>query len=151
MKLIPPFRSTIHAMSLVEITIAVGLVSFCLVSLLGLFPTMLNSLRDSREKALSQRMFQTMTEDIHENPIAPGTDRIFSFDEDGFLLGITPARPGQTFRTNSPRFSGYATNNVDATIPPNSTSEVLVLSRIQLTDLIRGTTLLERPIWSAGQ
>lgn len=137
-----------RGMSLVEVAIAVGLVSFCLVSIMGLFPTMLKAVRESREKALAQRMYQTVTEDLHENPVEAGQNREYTFDAEGFLLTIAPARPGQTFRSGVTRFEGKATNNVTASLPTGSTNESLVLSLIQLTDKERKTTLLQRPVWT---
>lgn len=135
-------------MSLVEVAIAVGIVSFCLVSMMGLFPAMLKAMRESREKALAQRMYQTMAEDLHENPVQAGQGREYAFDAEGFLLEITPARPGQNFREGVARFSGQATNNVAATLATNSSNQNLILSRIKLTDSVRRSTLLERPVWT---
>lgn len=151
MKLSLRSRKSPPGMTLIEVTIALGLVSFCIISLMGLFPTILKTVRDSREKTLAQRMYQTVTEDLHENPVQPGLSREYSFDQEGFLIGITPPRAGQTFRndgTQVPRFTGFATNNVAAEVPGNHVSDTVVLSRIQLKDLIRHTTLLQRPIWT---
>lgn len=134
-------------MSLVEVAIAVGLVSFCLVSLMGLFPTMLNTVRASREMTLTQRMYQTVSEDLHENPLPSGQHRDYTFDEEGFLLGITPVRPGQTFRAGQTRFTAAASNAAAAPLLPSHVSKTLVLSRVVLKDTERNKTLLERPIW----
>lgn len=135
-------------MSLVEVAIAVGLVSFCLVSIMGLFPAMLKAVRDSREKTLTQRMYLAMVEDLHENPVAAGSSREYTFDDDGFLLGINPARPGQTFRGGTARFTGHATNNTAATVPDSFANDTLVLSQIELRDSVRKSTLLQRPVWT---
>ena len=143
-----PSQQRSRGMSLVEVAIAVGLVSFCLVSIMGLFPTMLKAVRESREKTLTQRMYLTVTEDLHENPIEAGGSREYTFDEDGFLLGIQPARPGQTFRSGTTRFTGHATNNAAATMPNSSANANLILSQIQLKDAVRKSTLLERPVWT---
>lgn len=137
-------------MSLVEVAIAVGLVSFILVSIMGLFPTMLNTVRDSREKALSQRMFQAVAGDLHENPVAAGETREYRFDSEGFLLGITPTRPGQTVRTGEVRFTGSVSNSVAAPVPAGHTSAAIVLSRVELKDVTRKTTLLQRPVWTTS-
>lgn len=131
-------------MSLVEVAIAVGLVSFILVSIMGLFPTMLNTVRDSREKALSQRMFQAVAGDLQENPVAAGETREYRFDSEGFLLGITPARPGEV------RFTGSVSNSVAAPVPADHTSAAIVLSRVELKDVTRKTTLLQRPVWTTS-
>ena len=135
------------AMSLVEVAIAVGLVTFCMVSLMALFPTMLNTVRESREKSLAQRMYQTVSEDLHENPLGAGQNRNYEFDSEGFLLAISPLRPGQTFRSGTMRFTASATNTVRATLPTGHVSTVLVLSRMELKDTERKTTLLQRPVW----
>jgi hypothetical protein len=116
---------------------------------MGLFPTMLKAMRESREKALTQRMYQTITEDLHENPVGSGTNRTYSFDAEGFLLAIDPPRSGQRLRTGSARFTGFATNNTDTIVPgapgPNPN---LVISRVRLDDTVRSSTLLERPVWT---
>ncbi len=143
-----PLQPQRQGMSLVEVAIAVGLVSFCLVSIMGLFPTMLKAVRDSREKTLTQRMYLAITEDLHENPVAAGAAREYTFDADGFLLGIVPARPGQTFREGTTRFTGHATNNTAATVPDSFANDSLVLSQIELRDTVRKSTLLQRPVWT---
>lgn len=143
-----PSRQAPRGMSLVEVAIAVGLVSFCLVSIMGLFPAMLKAVRDSREKTLTQRMYLAMVEDLHENPVAAGSSREYTFDDDGFLLGINPARPGQTFRGGTARFTGHATNNTAATVPDSFANDTLVLSQIELRDSVRKSTLLQRPVWT---
>ena len=140
-------------MSLIEVAIALGIVSFCFVSIMALFPTMLAAVRVSREKTLSQRMYQTVAEDLHENPIASGSNRVYSFDTEGFLLGITPARAGQTFRDSAlpgatNRFSGYASNNNPTTLPGSPANTNLVLSTISIRDTVRNTNILERAIWT---
>lgn len=145
-------RSSRRAMSLIEVAIAVGIVSFCLVSLMALFPTMLKAVRESREKSLSQRMYQTITEDLHDYPVGAGSNRIYTFDAEGFLLAIAPPRSGQTFRSGVLRFEGQATNNVSATLPTNAINTNIVLSLIELTDTVRDpqrkTPLLQRAIWT---
>lgn len=141
-------RSRRKAMSLVEVAIAVGIISFVLVSMLALFPTMLKSMRESREKVLVQRMYQTVAEDLHENPVAAGQDRQYTFDEEGFLLGVNPARQGQIFRSGTARFTGVATDNVVTSLVADFPNQFLVLSRIQLTDTLRNSTLLQRPVWT---
>lgn len=144
----PRLRS---AMSLVEVAIAVGIVSFCLVSIMGLFPSMLSHVRESREKSLAQRMYQTATEDLHENPVSAGGSRKYSFDSEGFLLGIEPVRDGQTFRAGTTRFTGYATNNSSAVLLTNFVNDAVVLSQFRLYDTVRGSFFLERPIWTTYQ
>ncbi len=141
-------RSSREAMSLVEVAIAVGIISFVLVSMLALFPTMLKSMRESREKVLVQRMYQTVAEDLHENPVAAGQERQYTFDEEGFLLGVDPPRQGQVFRSGTARFTGTATDNVVTSLVAGVPNEFLVLSRIQLTDTLRKSTLLHRPVWT---
>ena len=147
------FPSSSRAMSLIEVAIAVGIVSFCLVSLMALFPSMLKSVRESREKSLAQRMYQTMTEDLHNFPVGVGSNRTYTFDAEGFLLAIAPPRPGQTFRGGVSRFQGQATNNVVATLPSNAVNTNVVLSRIQLNDTLRDPQskrpLLQRAVWTA--
>ncbi len=146
-------HSTLRAMSLIEVAIAVGIVSFCLVSLMALFPSMLKSVRESREKSLAQRMYQTVTEDLHNFPVGVGSNRSYAFDAEGFLLSIVPPRPGQTFRGGISRFQGEATNNITALLPANETNPSLVLSLIQLTDTVRDpqkkSPLLQRAVWTA--
>lgn len=146
-------RPRSRGMSLIEVAIALGIISFCFVSIMGLFPTMLSAVRASREKTLSQRMYQTVAEDLHENPIVAGSNREYSFDAEGFLLGITPARAGQTFRNSALpgatlRYSGFASNNTPTTLPGSPVNSLLILSTIAITDTVRKTNILERPIWT---
>ncbi len=71
-------------MTLVEVTIALGLVSFGLISVLGLLPTGLITLRDARDSSARSRYLQTIQAEYLSLSFGDvPSNNLFYFDRDG--------------------------------------------------------------------
>lgn len=136
--------------SLVEVAMAVGIASFCLIGLIGIFPVMLNSIRDSREKTLVSRMYQTVSDNLRESTPGNGTNaarQTFDFDSEGFLLK-TGHGSAKMARQGEKRYEVEAVSSA-GTLPDTHSSTNLILAKITIVNITRNTTNLERPIWIA--
>ncbi len=137
----------VRAFSLVEVAMAVGIASFCLIGLIGIFPVMLNSIRESREKTLVSRMYQTVTDNLREVTPDVKDTRTFDFDAEGFLLEASPGA-FQVARQGVKRYQASAVT-LAGTLPGSSASTNLILAKITIVNTVRNSTNLERPIWVA--
>lgn len=63
-----PRRSRISAFSLIEIVLAVGIISFALVGILGLFPVALQAAAQSREETQAAFIARAIYSDLSGNP-----------------------------------------------------------------------------------
>lgn len=133
--------------SLVEVAMAVGIASFCLIGLIGIFPVMLNSIRESREKTLVSRMYQTLNDSLRESTPPIGEDRTNYFDAEGFLLKTGSGLAGMA-RQGEERYKATAVS-LAGTLPDSHSSTNLVLVKVTIVNTTRNTTNLERPIWIA--
>ena len=131
--------------SLVEVAMAVGIASFCLIGLIGIFPVMLNSIRESREKTLVSRMYQTVIDNLRESSPGIGIDQTNFFDAEGFLLQSGSAGVA---RLGEKRYEAR-TRTSAGTFPDAHSSTNLVLAKITIVNITRNSTNLERPIWIA--
>lgn len=64
------YASSSRGFSLVEITVALGIVGFCLLALFGLLPVGLNSNQISVEQTLAANLATMLTADLRATPIA---------------------------------------------------------------------------------
>jgi len=123
-----------RAMSLVEMTLAIGILAFCAVSLMGLLPVMFHAVRESRETAVVARIYQAVALDIRENS---GTNNgPWYFSQEGLYL-----RGAQTgdYRAVTNGFG-------PANLAGSSNAEVgMVLITVENT--VRGSTNLIRPAY----
>jgi len=78
------YRAATRGMTLVEVTICLGLVSFGLISVLGLLPTGLITLRDARDASARSSYLQTISAEYLSLSFAdvPSSNTFF-FDRDG--------------------------------------------------------------------
>jgi len=92
-------RRRFAALSLVEVTIALGIAAFGLVVLFGLLPTGLNLVRESSDEGLAVNILTSLVADVklsategtpsrYEVNLAPGMGTNY-FDEHGISLGAT--------------------------------------------------------------
>lgn len=75
-----------RAFSLVEVTMAIGLISFCLVSLLALLPTGLNAIQDAGNQLTGMRIVENISSSAQRVPFADletFCSGSHSFDNDG--------------------------------------------------------------------
>lgn len=82
------FRS---AFTLVEVTLALGLASFCLVAIFGLLPSGVNSNRDAREQTAAINFLTAVTADLREAGASPKTSVQYGLAVPGAGGSITPS------------------------------------------------------------
>jgi len=142
------FRSARAAFTLVEVTLSLGLVSFALVSILGLLPILLNSMKQSGERAIVTRVYQTVAEDLMNHRTGVGEENEYTFDPEGLLLFLSPPRAGALApRDGEPRFRVRAASSAD--FPPGiSGPPSLTLTTITIRNIVNGSIVMRRSIWT---
>lgn len=76
-------RSPAAAFSLVETTLAIGVVAVALVSMLGLVPVGLSSFRDAVDASTSSRIVQRVSAHLRQGTEVPAQHPVQFFDEQG--------------------------------------------------------------------
>ena len=88
--------------SLIEVTIAMGILSFALVTMLGLMPVGLNTLRGAADATTTAQIVQRISGEARltsfENLPARFHNQEFYFDEEGGFLTNSPAAPPANVR-----------------------------------------------------
>ena len=77
--------------SLIEVVIALGIMGFALVSILGLMTVGLHSSKTSREYTLLSAMAQEVIADVRSQPYDTLATQTYTFDEEGNLTTGTDA------------------------------------------------------------
>ena len=67
-----PAARTPAAFSLIEVVLALGLTSFCLIALLGLLPVGLHSNQDAIQQAQASAVLSAAISDLYATPSSPG-------------------------------------------------------------------------------
>ena len=71
------------AFSLVECALALGIVSFVLVSMLGLLPVGLAAFRESINDTIRAQIVETVVSRLREHPFATLSNQTYYFDSEG--------------------------------------------------------------------
>ena len=80
-------RNRSFGFSLVEVAMAIGIFSFCLLSVMGLIPVALQASRSSMNKNIEVRILQAVRANLRNTPYsAMPSDGFFLFDADGGQL-----------------------------------------------------------------
>lgn len=88
----PPLAKRLQGFSLVEVTIALGLVAFAVVTVLALLPTGLTSIRESIDETVRTQISQQIAADVLQTPFVSVTDFTRYYDNEGFpVSGETDA------------------------------------------------------------
>lgn len=103
--------------SLIEVTMALGIVAFAFTSLLGLLPLGLNIFRDAMETSVTSRIFQRIGGDLQQSDfdtLSAASQQVRYFDEQGNELSSTK---GSIYWAKAQVFSGAdlpgTSNNTD--------------------------------------
>lgn len=113
-----PSRS--GAFTLVEVTMSIGLVSFALLTMIGLMPAGLRALRDSTQQSINSQILQQISSGLVVKSFASRTD--FSgfggtnlyFDEEAQpLTSSSGARYKAAITVQNPCLPGVATDDPD--------------------------------------
>lgn len=113
---------------------AIGILSFCAVSLMGLLPVMLNISRESRETATVSRIYQTVAADLRADPrTSPQT---WNFDaQGGALSNATGAHYAVTASAPQPAAVGASSN------------ACIHMMKVVVDNVPRAKTVLVRPLF----
>lgn len=129
------FRRAMNpGMSLVEVVLAIGILSFCAVSLMGLLPGMLNATRESRATAVVGRIYQTVSLNLTENSSV--TAGPWYFNQEGLQLpdGTTGDYKVSAAPPIPAAFGSTANSNIHMVL-------------VTIENVTRGSTNLVRPIF----
>lgn len=96
-----------NAFSLVEVTLSLGILSFCMVAIMGLLPIALNVTRQSMDKNIQTRILQTVRADLLQMPFSEianaGEDSLtYAFDTEGTFIPPGSGTPAHYTATASP-------------------------------------------------
>lgn len=115
-------RRQSSAFSLVEVTLALGIVTFCLLLLMGLLLVGLNSMKASRDEAAAVNCLEQISDSIRSGLITSGT----SYHAAGAYSGIT--------WTLGAAQTSLAVDNLSASgFPTTSTTEQQYIGRVEIT------------------
>ncbi len=82
-------KKVISAFSLVEVTLALGIISVSLLSLIGLLPAGLGVLRESMDQTVHAQIVQRIAAGVATSEFSSLTGQTLTFDQEGQLLGGT--------------------------------------------------------------
>lgn len=110
-----------NGFSLVEVTIALGLISFGLVTMIGLMPTGLEVLRNSTQQTIDTQILQQISNDLVVNSFNSRSDfstfntATLYFNEEAQLLASgTGARYKAVLQDQSPSLPGLSQSDVQS-------------------------------------
>lgn len=91
-----------HGFSLVEVTLAIGIVAFAFVSILGLIPVGLTNFRGAMDNSIKSQIQQQVTSDVRQTGFVKLQEKqpLRYFDEQGVIKGtsldnLTPVEMSQ--------------------------------------------------------
>jgi len=129
----PGLRRGRRAFSLVEVAMAIGILGFSMVTIMGLIPVAMKTSRQSMDRNIETRMLQTVRSELIKFPssLLPDTTN-FSFDVDGdFLTGTNAGGPREHYR--------IMVSNQPATVLPSAqSSSNLRTSLLNISNTVRG-------------
>lgn len=85
------------AFSLVEVTLALGLITFALVAIMGLLPTGLASIKNANEQAGAASTLSMLAESLRGAEVAPDGRRVFRFGETNLAYSLGGSGWAQTW------------------------------------------------------
>jgi uncharacterized protein (TIGR02598 family) len=131
----PRFPSVPHGFSLVEITLALGIVSLSLVSLIGLLPAGLGVLRESMDQTVHAAIVQRVASGLTLAEFEKLESDTLYFDQEGQLLDTSTdpeARYKVTILKGNPSLPGYAED--DQNLGKQLTRLRIGISRADISD-----------------
>lgn len=108
----------IGGFTLVEVTMALGIISFALLAMIGLMPAGLGSLRDSTQQSINAQILQQISSGLVVNSFASRTDfsefsgtNMYFNEEAQLLANSSGARYKAAITAQNPSLPGVATND----------------------------------------
>jgi uncharacterized protein (TIGR02598 family) len=126
---------SIAAFSLVEVVLALSIMSFACVTLIGLLATGLTSVQKSTTTTVQAQIIQDVANLVEVNPYTVGFNTNMYFDDEGTSLSSTLGSLYTATVTSTTAYSAY-TNNTGT---PYTTANAQLL-QIQITSKINPTT-----------
>lgn len=134
--------------SLVEVAIALGIVSFVLIALIGLLPIGLKHLQESEEAMASNLIFKDVNARVQRLSSRPSEfrdpanrDFVFVYDASGLLLaranGLTEGAPPPGLTHLAPRYIARVRVGNLANYPSHVSSDQMLGARIELFSATR--------------
>ncbi len=77
MRVIPQFIKTRRAFSLVEVTVTVGILSFCMLAVFALLPVGLNIVQESSREGAAMNLLTTICSDLRSTPSGMTNSQMF--------------------------------------------------------------------------
>ncbi len=132
--------------TLVEVTIAIGIISFALLGLIGLLPAGLGALRDSVEQSMNAQIVRRISGDLVVRSFASRTDfSSFSgatlfFDEEAQLLaGSAGARYRAVVAVRDPSLPGVDSPTDKASLSTSLKRLGISISRVDIANAATNT------------
>ena len=119
--------------SLAEVAIAIGLLSFCMISIMGLIPVALKTSRQSMDKNTESRILQSVRSVLLEVPSSTlPTSTNFLFNVDGQQVTAGAAL--------EPYYRVEVSNAVATVLPQQQTAGYLRTANLRIINLVRNET-----------
>lgn len=154
----PEKGSRRRAFSLVEVTLALGIISFALVALLGTMPVGLNTMRQAALQTTESQIVREVSANALMTSYTNYSGKSFFYDDEGVLLTNSPAPPPTATRywvtaiCTSPVFPG-STNAPDTSPLTNSLSalQLQVVAGSSATAANKSTNIYTIQIPNSGE
>ncbi len=128
----PPTRA---GFSLVEVALAIGILGFCMVSILGLLPIALTSTRHSMERTLEIRILQTIRADLLDKPFSTlPNSGTYSFDADGNPVATPSAEEP------APHYTATYSQSAFISLPDAQKNTRMATCRVSILNTVRNET-----------
>jgi uncharacterized protein (TIGR02598 family) len=124
-------RPNRRGFSLIEVTIALGIVAFCMIPIMGLVPIALKVSRQSMDRNIETRMVQSIRAQLLQAPFSTLTSTNFFFDADGMPLSAPAA---------SSAYEVTATMQANTILPDNQEASYLKTTRLEIVNRNRHQT-----------
>lgn len=152
---ISPFGRKTTGFSLVEVTLALGIVSFSLVGLLGLLPVGLSNFREARQTMYSAEMIQTLLGKARSMDFTTlqNATQTYYFDAEGVLLDSQGSSAFYKAEVVNPANLSIATASIVSASKGDTTSVLngnILPIVIKLTNLRNNKILGQFPVCLAN-
>jgi len=115
--------------SLVEVVLAIGIFSFCLIPLMGLIPVALKTSRDSIDRSIEVRMLQAVRANLVNTPYSSlAGGGLFVFDAEGGAL--------DTNSQKEVRYHIFYINHTNTILPGAQSSGKLTTTLLTISNVV---------------
>ena len=140
------WKPMLQAFSLIEIVLALGIISFALVGIMGLFPVAMKSALESQRETRAAQIAQQIFSDLRT---LPGTNRLVAITTNILnpqtTISLTTSNSITVSYAQDGRPLGLGTNNPEGIF----LAEILVTPNIPVSGLSRVQTTIETPAKAA--